>query len=175
MSRARDERRAAAWLQERGWMLNVNGLWWNRQLAPGRDECTLAEAVRRQTRHDHEAATSARNINIRDADAGMDDDWRRAAMAAIRHVAELMPEFSTDHVLDEDPTLEQGREPRALGPMMLYAAKDGLIAPTDRYVSSSRKASNARAKRAWKSLVYGGHAPQPQVTEHLDVIEAVGP
>ena len=58
---------------------------------------------------------------------------------------------------------------------MLYAAKDGLIAPTDRYVSSSRKASNARAKRAWRSLVYGGHAPQPQATAGLDVLQAVGP
>jgi len=172
---AADFTRLYTWLQARGWKLEgYSGAWWHPMIT-GDHRVTEEVAFRLQTKHDRAAATAHRNTAIRDADVGADDAWRQAALAAIRRVAERLPEFTTDHVLDEDPGLEQGREPRALGPMMLYAAKDGLIAPTDRYVSSSRKASNARAKRAWRSLVYGGHAPQPQATAGLDVLQAVGP
>lgn len=182
MSRAQEEERLRAWLRTRGWQDGYAG--WTHPDFPETAVRTqwgvhggipMDRAFAIQQRRDREAATSAREVNIRDADLGMDDEWRRAALAAIRRVAERLPEFTTDQVLDEDPTLEQGREPRALGPCLLYAAKDGIIAPTDRYVSSSRKASNARAKRAWRSLVFGGHAPQPELTAGLGVLEAVGP
>lgn len=79
----RDDDRAATWLRSRGWLTNVNRLWWHRDLAPGRDECTLAEAVRRQTRHDHaETARQAVDSTTGEAHNGATIESRRAVEAA---------------------------------------------------------------------------------------------
>lgn len=174
MTRADD--RIRTWLQSRGW---ANGYfaWTHPDLHPlagNQMGLGLAEAYHRQNTADREAATGNRNADIRDADVGIDDEWRLEAAAAIRRVAVRQRELTTDDVLAEAPELELTIEPRAWGPMMLYAAKDGLIAPTDRYAPSARRQSNARHKRVWRSLVHGGHAPQPQATADLDVLEAVG-
>jgi hypothetical protein len=111
--------------------------------------------------------------DIRRADRGADDEWRRAALATIRQVAAIRDELTTDDVLAANPDLELGREKRALGPMMLYAAREGVIVPTDRYGPSSRRASNARHKRVWRSLVRGGQAPAPERTAGLEILEVL--
>jgi hypothetical protein len=118
-------------------------------------------------------ALDDRDRDIQTADRGADDAWREAALATIELVARTRPQFTTDDVLEANPALEAAREPRALGPMMLYAARDGLIEPTQRYASSSRRQSNARHKRVWRSLIVGGARPQPAHTAALDVLEAV--
>lgn len=118
-------------------------------------------------------ARDDRDHDIQAADRGADDAWREATLATIRQVAATTEQFTTDDVLEANPALEEAREPRALGPMMLYAARDGLIEPTDRYASSSRRQSNARHKRVWRSLVFGGASPQPARTAGLEVLEAV--
>lgn len=114
-----------------------------------------------------------RDQDIQAADRGADDAWRDATLATIQLVAAARPQFTTDDVLEANPALEEAREPRALGPMMLYAARDGLIEPTKLYASSSRRQSNARHKRVWRSLIFGGVSPQPARTTGLEVLEAV--
>ena len=126
-----------------------------------------------RTPSDAAPALVDRNRDIQAADRGADDAWRDAATATIRRVAATTPEFTTDDVLEANPALEDAREPRALGPMMLYAARDGLIEPTERYASSSRRQSNARHKRVWRSLIVGGRSAQPVRTADLDVLEAI--
>lgn len=173
MTRADD--RIRMWLQSRGWAGGYFG-WTHPDLHPlagNQMGLGLAEAYHRQNAADRVAATDNRNADIREADLGIDDEWRREAIGAIRRVAERQPELTTDDVLAAAPDLELTVEPRAWGPVMLYAAKDGLIAPTDRYAPSSRRQSNARHKRVWRSLICGGAAPRPDVTADLDVLEAV--
>lgn len=167
-----DDARLRRWLESRTWRPDGNDLWSHRELAPiGR--VTAEEAMRLQTRHDRERSAVNRDEDIRRADRGAETCWREAALATICQVAETTPELTTDDVLAANPALELGREKRALGPMMLYAARDGVIAPTDRYARSSRRASNARHKRVWRSLVHGGAQPDPDATTDLEILEAL--
>jgi hypothetical protein len=119
-------------------------------------------------------ATEKRDADIRRAWSAADADWLDAVLAAIEAVARRQPTLTTDDVLAHAPHLDGvAREPRALGPAMLYAAKDGIIAPTDEYERSHRRQSNGRMKRRWTSLVYRSRAPQPERTAGLDVLKAV--
>lgn len=121
--------------------------------------------------HQPAEAEWKRNDDIRRADEGADDDWRDAALTAIKVVAKTMVEFTTDDVMAVDPELERAREPRALGPTMLRAAREGWIEPTDRYAPSKRKQSNLRPKRVWRSLLFPGAPPGRQ--EQLDIVQGV--
>ena len=167
-----DGARLRRWLEDRGWRDDGEDRWAHPGLAP-LGKLTADEAAGRQMRIERQHATVRRNEDIRRADRGAEDDWRQAALDTIRRVAQERPELTTDDVLQANPALELGREKRALGPMMLYAARDGLIAPTDRYARSSRRASNARHKRLWLSLVHGGARPEPGRTVGLEILEAL--
>lgn len=170
--KTRGELRLAGWLTARGWRRGLNGFWRHDTLSPTED-LTGAEALRAQTHSDRAHAEEDRNRDIQAADRGADEAWRQEALSTIQRVAMARAEFTTDDVLEANPALEEAREPRALGPMMLYAARDGLIEPTERYASSSRRQSNARHKRVWRSLIVGGGGAQPERTANLDVLEVV--
>lgn len=164
--------RLRRWLEDRGWRGDGDDRWGHAGLC-AMGGLTAEEAAGRQMRVERQQATGRRNKDIRRADRGAEDDWRRAVLETVRRVAEEQPQLTTDDVLAANPALELGREKRALGPMMLYAARDGLITPTDRYAPSSRRASNARHKRLWLSLVYGGGAAGPTRTAGLEILEAL--
>lgn len=138
-----------------GWHQDLHGRWIHQRLAPDGVN-TLQQALDVQRSADRTAAQAARDNNIRRADT--DDEYREQALVAIRRVAERCTEFTTDAVLDEDPRLAGTR---SLGPAMLHAAREGWIVSTDRMGSSSTRASHARMKRVWRSLVIGG---QPGAT-----------
>jgi len=133
-----------------GWHQDFNGRWVHKQLAPN-GVATLQKAMDVQREADRKASESARDIDIRRADT--DDEYRERALAAIRRVAEREAEFTTDAVLDEDPALAGTR---SLGPAMLHASREGWVVSTDRMGKSSTKASHARMKRVWRSLIVGG-------------------
>lgn len=120
---------------------------------------------------DRHAAQAKRALDIQRADDGAEEAWRDAVMAAIEEVAFTRLEFTTDDVLDAYPQLEEAREPRAWGPLMLRAAREGWIEPSDRYAPSSRKQSNARPKRLWLSLLHP--ASRPRAARELDIVQEV--
>lgn len=55
--------------------------------------------------------------------------------------------FTTD---DLWPGLETPREPRALAVVLRAAQAKNIIAPTDRFVNSTRKRAHAGPKRVWE-------------------------
>lgn len=86
-----------------------------------------------------------------------DPDWKTFALETIRLVAETRYEFTTDEIqelLDIAPV--QTHEPRALGAVMIQAARLGLIAQTDRFITSKSVRRHRAPKRVWRSLILQG-------------------
>lgn len=98
-------------------------------------------------------AMRARDDAIARAERHADDRWKSLTFSIIKHLAESLPEFTTDHVwtwLQEYPEIHT-HERRALGSMMRAAGKSGWIEPTDRYVNSQRPECHARPVKVWRS------------------------
>src|SRR5689334_16130981 len=81
--------------------------------------------------------------------------WKEVALRIIREIAETQPELTTDDVW---PLIEKSpwdtHEPRALGPIMIHAAKRGWITATDRAVKSNRKECHHRKIQIWQSRLF---------------------
>lgn len=108
-------------------------------------EPTHAELLRR--------ARLAASAAITDADDHADTEWKAAARRAVRHVADANLYFTTDLIwplLDGDVTTH---ERRAMGAIMKWAHREGLIAPTDRFTASTRGVNHAQPLRVWRSLL----------------------
>lgn len=104
-----------------------------------------------QTRahRDPEAAATARDAALSDVAKG--NDTTLFALA-IRALAKTEDTFTGDDVWAWLGDLaETVREPRALGAAMRSAQVQGLIAPTDKFVSSTRPARHAGPVRVWQS------------------------
>ena len=77
-------------------------------------------------------------------------DWKDRAMSALLMVIARIPEFTTDMVWAEDPSLDDGvTENRSMGGVMTAARKAGLIEVTSRYEPSNREVSHHRPLRIW--------------------------
>lgn len=86
-------------------------------------------------------------------DEHADPDWKDVARDAIAFLATTRHEFTTDDVWAElDRHSATTHEPRALGALMRKAARQRLIAPTDRYVTSTRAACHSRPVKVWRTL-----------------------
>ena len=84
---------------------------------------------------------------------GMIDELATTATWVLQQTANVPEFFTTDAVwdgLEVEPT-----EPRALGPILMRAARKGLCEPTDQYRNSRRVQCHARPMRVWRSLTYG--------------------
>ncbi len=95
------------------------------------------------------AGAAARDRAIEQVERGS-GEWQLDAVVAIRKVAAVQPELTTDDVwraLGRDPAIEG----RAMGAAMRYAAKIGLIQRTDRTTKSARVACHRRDLRVWVS------------------------
>ena len=87
--------------------------------------------------------------------AHADRQWKDIALSIVRHIASVLPELTTDNVwLALSETLAHTPEPRAIGAIMLQAARRGWIAPTDRVVKTVRPEAHKRPIAIWKSLLY---------------------
>ena len=96
------------------------------------------------------AATDARDAAIARVATATDANWKAEVWAVIERFAAGV-EFTTDTIWQacHDEGIGAPREPRALGAVMVEAARSGLVAATDRYVSSRRVACHARPIRVW--------------------------
>lgn len=95
-------------------------------------------------------APSAKVIAINRVEQHADPHWLAAARTVVNGLAQLKDEFTTDDVWER---LALPREPRAIGAVMRKAAQDNLIAPTGRYVQSTREVNHQRPVMVWRSLV----------------------
>lgn len=101
-------------------------------------------------------ADLARADALQRVDEHADPDWRDLAYRCVLAVARRLDHFTTDEVIDElaqypDITTH---EPRALGPVMMRAARENVIAATDRFVKSNAVSRHRAPKQVWRSLVY---------------------
>lgn len=101
-------------------------------------------------------ADLARADALQRVDEHADPDWRDLAYRCVLAVARRLEHFTTDEVIDElskhpDVTTH---EPRALGPVMMRAARENIIAATDRFVKSNAVSRHRAPKQVWRSLVY---------------------
>jgi hypothetical protein len=100
---------------------------------------------------DSKAGARARDRAIDQVERGS-GEWQVEAVSAIRRVAAVQPELTTDDVwraLGRDPDVEG----RAMGAAMRQAAKLGLIKRTDRTTKSARVACHRRDLRVWVSRI----------------------
>lgn len=107
---------------------------------------------RRQLRQAEELDAARRRDEAleRVADAA-DPDWMAAAWGALVEYLRVHPIFFVDDFWNETQ-LVRPRESRALGPVVLRAAREGLMKKSGAYRPSV--ASNMTAKPCWESLVY---------------------
>ncbi len=101
-------------------------------------------------------ADAQRADAIQRVDEHADPDWRDVAYRCVLAVARRLEHFTTDEVIDElskHPAITT-HEPRALGPVMMRAARSNVIAATDRFVKSNAISRHRAPKQVWRSLVY---------------------
>ena len=101
------------------------------------------------------AAVEARDEAIGRVDRNADPAWKQQAHSIVRTVAARLDELTTDDVWQAmiHAGVTMPHEPRALGAVMQSAARQNLIAATDRVRQSQRPECHARPVRVWRSLV----------------------
>ena len=104
------------------------------------------------TTYDLEQGLANRAGAMGRAERGLDPQWKEEALAAIRLVAECMPEFTADDVWQTG--LDEPSNPKALGNMMLAARRAGIAVKTGRHITTARASRNAGDVAVWQSLVY---------------------
>jgi hypothetical protein len=101
---------------------------------------------------DFAVARKRREDGIKRSHDAVSDDWKVRALAAVERTCHMVAEFISDDVWAYG-NLEQTGHDRALGSVMLKAAKLGYCVKTDRMRRSRR--SNLSGKPVWKSLIHG--------------------
>lgn len=106
---------------------------------------------------DPTAGKTLRDIAMELVKLHANDEWKKACIDVIFTLAVTKQQFSTDEVWCDLATTPAGtHEPRAIGPMMMEAAKHGLIKATPLYCPSCRPKCHRRPVRVWQSNVYMG-------------------
>jgi hypothetical protein len=81
--------------------------------------------------------------------------WAIAARWAVYSVAQERRFFTTDEIWATGlPPLQSGSN-RALGPVMMSAARAKIIRRTDRTRATTKRDSHAQPLRIWESLIVG--------------------
>jgi hypothetical protein len=92
------------------------------------------------------------------AQAGAGPSWNALADRVLRRIAESRPFLTSDDVRDELCRLgvPEVREMRALGPVMMRGAKDGIIARAPTFARKRRPQHHANVSTVWQSTIYMG-------------------
>jgi len=99
---------------------------------------------------------AARDEAIDQVEIHADQEWSELAYRAVRWVASRMDYFTTDDVWEALVRYhsEAGtHERRAMGAIMVRAARDGLIMATEGFRPTSRAVAHRGPKRIWRSLI----------------------
>jgi len=98
----------------------------------------------------------ARDEALDRVEQAADDQWKDVAIRAVRWLAGMHTEFTTDAVwaaIEHYHPTAQTHEPRAMGPIMMRAKSLKYCEPTDRTVLSTRTQNHRRPIRVWKSTL----------------------
>lgn len=87
------------------------------------------------------------------AAAGSPSEWIVEARRAVVFTATVRALFTTDQVWWRLTDVEKNPEPRALGAVMRWAAKAGIIEATGEWKESVRTSCHGRPARIWRSLI----------------------
>lgn len=96
-------------------------------------------------------AREQRDEGIRRAEAGAEVEWKDTAWNTLIDYLHGHPDFFVDD-LWKRTNLPWPQEARAIGPVILRAARSGYIVKTGEYRPSIR--SNMSIKPVWRSLLY---------------------
>lgn len=96
-------------------------------------------------------ARSARDEAMGRVEGHADPVWKEAATETLMEVVRSLAEFTSDDLWALG--LPKPREPRALGPIMMRAVKNGYIKDSGRMKQSAQKGCHARPMRVWLSLI----------------------
>lgn len=99
-------------------------------------------------------AKQARDLALAQVEQNARQDWLAAAATAVAMLSMFETEFTSDDVWECLAEVEAPAEPRALGAVMVAAARSGLIEKTDRVRNSVRVECHARPVAVWRSLRY---------------------
>jgi len=106
--------------------------------------------------YEREHAEAARDEAIDRVEANAHHDWLVQARQAVLWLAHNRDEFTTDDVWGLLSNTGVGtHEPRALGAVMRWAARSGVVVKTDRVVNSCRVECHARPVAVWRSASKG--------------------
>lgn len=96
----------------------------------------------------------ARDYAIATVQAHANPDWIDYARWMVERVARANEFFISDAVWEAG--LPKVSESRALGAVMVWAKREELIEPTDRFRTSTQKGCHRQQRRVWHSLVFEG-------------------
>lgn len=109
------------------------------------------EAARQRSHQVADLAPARTAFALEAVEAAADPDWMDIAWAALVTYLETHRTMFVDDLWDTG--LPEPRESRALGPLILRAARDGLMAKSGEFRKSVR--SHLTEKPVWRSLIYG--------------------
>lgn len=99
------------------------------------------------------AELAARDAAIAQAADHADEQWLAAARDALRRAAADRTYLTSDDLLPHIPEGVTTHELRAMGQVMLWGARSGLIRKTQRVVATAIEGRHAGNNRVWRSLV----------------------
>lgn len=85
------------------------------------------------------------------AEAGASMDWRARALIAVHRVATEQPSFLVDSVW---AYIEKPEEPRAIGPIMQRACRNGWITKSGQYEPSAQTTTHSNPRPRYISHLY---------------------
>lgn len=98
-------------------------------------------------------AKAARDEAMQRVDDHAEEDWQTRALDALHTIALRQRTLLANDVWE---LVERPHEPRATGPLMMKAKKEGWIEATDSYMPVPSVKSHAAPVRVWRSLIYRG-------------------
>lgn len=106
-----------------------------------------------QLTFDANLSAAARDADMKRVDQAADPEWKDIAYDAVVAAAYEKPYgFIVDDVWKHiPPGVEVPREPRAIGPVMRRAQKDGVIIATNELRLSERITAHRNPRRVWKA------------------------
>ena len=110
---------------------------------------------------DSDAAKTAKQDGMGQVAANADERWKLAMEAALIATARRLSQFTADDVFitlyRSNPYPPETHDRRALGPIMLAAAKSGICRKADDvpWVPTQRRSRHAAPLQVWRSLIHG--------------------
>lgn len=102
---------------------------------------------------DEIAANDAKRFGMDLAETNASEIWKAEVKSAIAWLTRSKTEFTSDDVWQVlyERKVTEPENPAAMGSMFRWAAKEGLITFSGRYVQSKKKSTHARDIKVWVS------------------------